>query len=162
LAITASGCQVIGQGTCMPSYNTAYTKSPRIGGGWGKGITAGTAGTHPYIDATAFVIPNQTYQIGNIARTGAYNLFGLGGFDIDSAINRTFKIYDGIALTLTATATNVTNAVHWRIGSTTVTPAPVSTPGVNSLGTNTKSSFGTISGQTNAARDWQFSAKIVF
>lgn len=162
LAITASGCQVIGQGTCMPSYNTAYSKSPRIGGGWGKGITAATAGTHPYIDATAFVIPNQTYQIGNLARTGAFHLFGPGGFDIDSAVNRTFKIYGDLALTLTATATNVTNAVHWRVGSTTVTPAAVTTAGVNSLGTNTKSSFGTISGQTNAARDWQFSAKIVF
>jgi hypothetical protein len=162
LAITANGCQVIGQGTCMPSYSPNYHKSPRIHGGWGKGINALTAATTPYIDATAFTIPNQTYQIGNISRTGAYNLFGPGGFDLDSAINRTFKIHDSISVVLTATATNVTNAVHWNIASTTLTPAAVTAPGINSLGTNTKSNFGTIGGQSNAARDWQFSGKVVF
>jgi hypothetical protein len=161
LAITASGCKVIGQGTCMPSYNRAYNGSPRMGGGWGKGITAATASTHPYIDATAFVVPNQTYQIGNLNRTGAYNLFGPGGFDLDSGLSRKFKITERINFVFNATATNVTNAVHWGISSATVTAGAVTTAGVNPLGTNS-GSFGTIGSQTNYARDFQFSGKINF
>jgi len=101
----------------MPSYAAGYNGSPRIGGGWGKGITAATAGTHPYIDATAFVVPNQTYQIGNLNRAGAYNLFGPGGFDLDSGLSRKFKITERINFVFNATATNVTNAVHWAISS---------------------------------------------
>jgi hypothetical protein len=161
LAITASGCQVVGQGTCMPSYTPGYSKSPRINGGWGKGITAATAGSHPYIDATAFTVPNQTYQIGNIPRTGAYGLFGPGGFDLDNGLSRSFKLMRELTFVFSATATNVTNAVHFGVSSTTVTPG-AAVKGVNSLGTNTNSSFGTIGKQTNAARDWQFSGKFNF
>jgi hypothetical protein len=162
LAITASGCKVIGQGTCMPSYNTAFSGFPRIGGGWGKGITAATASTHPYVNATAFVVPNQTYQIGNLNRTGAYNLFGPGGFDLDSGLSRKFKITERINFVFNATATNVTNAVHWSISSNTVTAGAVTTAGANPLGTNTNSSFSTIGSQSNSARDFQFSGKINF
>jgi hypothetical protein len=162
LAITASGCKVIGQGTCMPSYASGYNRSPRTGGGWGKGITAATASTHPYIDATAFVVPNQTYQIGNLNRTGAYNLFGPGGFDLDSGLSRKFKITERINFVFNATATNVTNAVHWAISSTSVSAGAVTTTGVNPVGTNTGSSFGTIGSQVNSARDFQFSGRINF
>lgn len=161
LAINTFGCQVIGQGTCMPSYTPGYNKSPRIHGGWGHGITAATAGTTPFIDASAFTVPNQTYQIGNIARAGAYNLFGPSYIDLDSGLSRSFKIKDGLVLMLNATATNVFNNVVFRIASTTVTPA-ATTPGTNSLGTNIKSNFGTIGSQANAPRDWQFSGKISF
>ncbi len=161
LAITASGCQVIGQGTCMPSLTPGYTGSPRIGGGWGQGITAASVSTHPYIDASAFTVPNQTYQIGNAPRTAAYDIFGPGGFDLDSSLARTFKLTEKITFTFKATATNVTNAVHFGISSTTVTPGAV-VAGTNSVGTNTNSSFGTIGSQVNTARDFQFSGKIAF
>lgn len=161
LAITTFGCQVIGQGTCMPSYTPGYSKSPRIHGKWGHGITAATAATTPYIDATAFTVPNQTYQIGNIARTGAYNLFGPDYMDLDSGLSRAFKIKDNLTLMLNATATNVFNSVFFNLASTTVTPG-ATVPGKNSLGTNVKSNFGTLGSQGNAPRDWQFSGKISF
>ena len=161
LGITASGCQVVGQGTCMPSLTAGYTGSPRIGGGWGKNLSAATIGSHPYIDATAFTVPNQTYQVGSAPRTGAYNLFGPGGYDLDSGIGRNFQITERVAFLFKATATNVTNSVHFGINSLSVTPAPA-VAGINSLGTNTNSNFGTIGSQVNTPRDFQFSGKITF
>lgn len=161
LGITASGCQVVGQGTCMPSLTPGYAGSPRIGGGWGKGLTAATIGTHPYIDATAFTVPNQTYQIGNAPRTDAYNLFGPGGYDLDSGLARNFKITEKVSFLFKATGTNLTNSVHFGINSLSVTPGPV-VAGVNSLGTNTNSNFATIGSQVNTPRDFQFSGKVAF
>ncbi len=163
LEITTGGCAAIGQGTCMPSYTPGYSKSPRINGGWGKGITPATAGSHPFLDASAFTSPNETYQVGNVVRNGAYGLFGPGGFDLDSSLRRSFKIKDNVVFIFQADSFNVTNAVHFRIGSTTVTPTKVvAGQTVNSIGTNTGSNFGTISGQSNSARDWQFSGRINF
>lgn len=161
MAITTSGCQVVGQGTCMPSLTTGYAGTPRIGGGWGKNLTAATIGAHPYIDATAFTVPNQSYQIGSAPRTGAYNLFGPGSYDLDSGLGRTFKITETVNFVFRATATNVTNSVHFGINSLAVTPAPV-VSGINSVGTNTNSNFGTIGSQVNTPRDFQFSGKINF
>jgi hypothetical protein len=150
LAITASGCEVVGQGTCMPSYTPGYSHSPRINGGWGKGITPVTASTTHFIDAAAFTIPSSTYQLGNLARAGAYNLYGPGGFDLDNSLRRSFKIKDNVLFVFQADAFNVTNAVHFNIASQTVTSNPAT------------SSFGTISGQGNSARDWQFSGHLNF
>jgi hypothetical protein len=56
----------------------------------------------------------------------------------------------------------VTNAVHWAISSTTVSAGGVTTTGVNPVGTNTSSGFGTIGSQVNSARDFQFSGRINF
>src|SRR6202000_751941 len=39
LAPTASGCVAPGSGQCMPNYNPGYVGTPRINGGYGKGIT---------------------------------------------------------------------------------------------------------------------------
>jgi hypothetical protein len=82
LAITATGASL----GSLPSYTPGYGKSPRMGGGWGQGINPLTAGTHPYIDATAFTVPNQlnVFQYGNVPRVGPYQLFGPGGFDLDT------------------------------------------------------------------------------
>lgn len=161
LDVQAKGCKVVGQGTCMPSYTPGYNRSPRINGGWGKGINPISAGTTSFIDASAFTIPNATYQVGNIARSGAYNLFGPGGFNLDNSLRRTFKITERTNFVFEADAFNVTNAVHWRVGSTTVDHA-TAVSGQNGVGTNDKSSFGTISGQSNSPRDWQFSGRINF
>ena len=146
LAISASGCKVIGQGTCMPSYTPDYTGSPRINGGWGKGITPATAGITHFIDTAAFTVPNKVYQVGNLARSGAYNLFGPGGFDLDNSLRRSFKIKEGMSFVFEADSFNVTNAVHFGVASTNVSSG----------------SFGTINRQSNSARDWQFSGRITF
>ncbi|MHB1021702.1 MAG: carboxypeptidase-like regulatory domain-containing protein [Acidobacteriaceae bacterium] len=163
LNVTTSGCQIIGQGTCMPSYTPGYSKSPRINGGWGKGITPATAGSTPYVDASAFTVPNETYQVGNLARSGAYNLFGPGGFDLDNSLRRSFNITEKVKFVFQADAFNVTNAVHFGVGSMTVNPTKaLAGQTYNSIGTNANSSFGTINRQSNAARDWQFSGRITF
>jgi hypothetical protein len=163
LAITASGCKVIGQGTCMPAYTNGYSHSPRMNGGWGSGITAASAGSHSYVDATAFTVLNQTYQIGNVPRTAPYNLFGPSPvLDLDSGISRTFKITEKVSFVFNANCTNVTNDVRWGISSNTVTAGAVTTAGQNPVGTNTNSSFSTIGSQSNSARDWQFAGRINF
>lgn len=159
LAITASGTTL----GSYPSYTPGYGKSPRIGGGWGKGINPLTASTHPYVDATAFTVPNQQtlLQYGNVPRVGPYHLFGPGGFNLNGDLSRTFKIREHVEFIFRVTSTNVTNAVHWSIASNVVKPA-TAVAGVDSLGTNTGSTFGTISGQSNSPRDWQFSGRIQF
>lgn len=161
LAITGASCAVIGQGTCMPSYNTAYKGNPRIHGKWGKGITTATAGTTPYIDASAFTVVNTTYQLGNIPRTGAYNLFGPSAFNIDSSLRRTFKVTERVNFIFDAEVFNLTNTPEFKISSLSV-KAGAAVPGQNSIGTNSGSSFATLGSQANSPRDWQFAGRITF
>ena len=160
LGVGASGCQVIGQG-CNPSYTPGYSKSPRINGNWGKGITPLTASTTPFLDASAFFVPNHTYQIGNVNRPTS-KLFGIGNYDLDASIRRTFKIHDNLAFVFDADVVNATNHVAFNISSTTINKVVDGTgPNGNSIGTNTGSNFGTIGG-SRGARDWQFSGRLQF
>ena len=101
--------------------------------------------------------------MGNLRRTGAYNLFGPGGFNLDNSLRRSFKIMRNVNFIVQADVFNVTNAVHFSIASTSVKPLKASSGQTfNSVGANTGSNFGTISGQSNSARDWQFSDHITF
>ncbi|MDR3734082.1 MAG: carboxypeptidase regulatory-like domain-containing protein [Acidobacteriaceae bacterium] len=49
LTATCSSTQNPGQGTCMPDYNPNFHGTPRIKGGWGKGVTAASLGTTKYL-----------------------------------------------------------------------------------------------------------------
>lgn len=62
-----------------------------------------------------------------------------------------------------ADAFNATNDVQFTIGGTSINKVVNGTgPGGNAIGTNAGSNFGTISGQGNSARDWQFSGRLNF
>ncbi len=148
LQITSSGCSAVGQGTCFPSYNPAFTGSVRENGHWGQGVNYKNASTIHFMNPAAFITPNNpnVYQIGNVAPTAPYGLFGPGGYDIDAGVTRTFPITRRINFVFNAESFNVTNTVQFT--------------GIN---TNVSSSgFGTVSRQANSPRDWQFAGRINF
>ncbi|ACO33336.1 MULTISPECIES: TonB-dependent receptor [Acidobacterium] len=146
LEITSSNCTAVGQATCYPDYNPAFSGSARINGGWGHGITHSNAGSISFINAAAFNKAPGINHIGDVSRTAPYNLFGPGGYDIDAGVRRTFPITNHVNFVFDAEAFNVTNTVTFG--------------GIN---TNVSSSnFGTVSRQTNTSRDWQFSGRLNF
>ncbi len=148
LEITASGCTAVGQGTCFPNYNPAFSGSIRENGHWGKGVTHANASSIQFLKASAFTVPNSPtqYQIGDVPREAPYGLFGPGGYNIDAGLSRTFPITERTEFDFNAEAFNVTNDVQFG--------------GIN---TNmTSSTFGAVSKQSNSARDWQFSGRVNF
>ena len=145
LEITSSGCTAPGQKTCMPNYAAGFSGPVRINGKWGHNILRTTAGSTPFIDKSAFSVPTET-QIGDVARTAPYGLFGPGGYGINAGVRRTFPITRRIHFIFNAEAFNVMNNVNF-----------------GGIDTNSSSSsFGTIRRQTNSSRDWQFSGKVTF
>jgi hypothetical protein len=147
LSISGLSCQT--PGTCYPSYNTAHSGAVRINGGYGKGVTATTVNTIPYLDATAFISTpgNGGYNFGNVARNAPYNLYNIGNYDLDSGIKREFPVWERVKFTFQADVLNVTN--HTQFGG---------------IGTSlsSPSAFGKITKQNNGSRDWQFAGKINF
>ena len=123
LAVTGSSnsTQNPGQGTYMPDVNPNFHGSPRINGGWGKGVTAATLGSVSYIQG---YIQNTTsgngtngsaavacsassgpfcntgnYMIGDAPRVAPYGLRGPGVYRLTSALirnlrhNRTLQVH---------------------------------------------------------------------
>ena len=81
LAITSSTCSnLVGQGTCMPAYNTGAntlypsTNSARQNGGWGHGATrngiSGTVNAATELSATQYINPAAFVQTGTLVNTG--------------------------------------------------------------------------------------------
>ena len=135
-------------GSCYPSYNPAFSGSPRIGGGYGKGVTATTLGSVKFLDSTAFLATpgNGGYNFGNVPRNAPYNLYNTGNYNLDAGLKREFPLYDRARLTVQADVLNVTN--HVQFGG---------------LGTSLSSgAFGSLSKQNNGSRDIQLAAKINF
>jgi hypothetical protein len=155
LSIVGSTCTDPGQGTCMPSYASGFTGSARQNGGWGHGATAASLAKISYINSSAFE-STPDYEIGNLARTGAYGLRGPSNYDIDGSLHRTFSILPNERAKLEFDA-DVFNAVnHVWFGST-------SSNQVGSIGqTSGTSSLGVVSGQANEPRQWQFEGHIIF
>ena len=146
LAITGSSCQTNqAQSTCEPTLNPAFSGNPRINGKWGKGITAANTGAITYIMPSTcsttsaptgpFIAPNapsgQTtclntalapaYTFGNAPRTGAYNLYGPGSFDLDISLQRSFPLhFESSRLNFRADWFNVTNHTQFAVASTQV------------------------------------------
>jgi hypothetical protein len=150
LAITASGCPTVGLGTCMPSYSPGFAGTARQNGGWGHHVTAANANTIAFINPAAFTVPS-TYQIGNIARVGADNLFSPGLYNISSSFRRTFPLWREYQFVFQADVFNLFNTVQFGGIGTTL-------PSVNAA----SSSFGTVSSQANSSRDWQFAGRFNF
>jgi hypothetical protein len=167
LAISQSTACTGSAGTCMPSYNTAFTGSLMPNGKWGSGATYKSLATTQYINPLAFLattaanFPSQNggYLIGDSRRTAPYGLFGPSNYNFDGSIRRTFNIWkDGRAkFVFEASAFNALN--HVWFGSTSSADAA----GGSSIGTAVgASTFGTITKQANSPRQWQFAGHINF
>jgi hypothetical protein len=163
LAITQGSCTgITGQGQCMPAYNPAFTGPARQNGGWGSGANRYTLGSIQYINPSAFELTGtggtlaNPYVLGDIARTAAFGLRGPGNYNIDGSVRRTFDILKKENLKFVLEA-NVFNAVnHVWFGST-------STNANGSIGqTFGSGNFGTVAGQANNPRQWQFAGHFNF
>jgi hypothetical protein len=160
LAITGSSCTAPGQGTCMPSYASGFTGSARQNGGWGHGATAATLSSIQYVNPNAFeVTPN--YEIGNLARTGAYGLRGPSNYDIDGDLRRSFNLTRSDRVKFVVDA-DVFNAVNHVWFGTTSSNATGSIGQSFSSSAAKSTSLGVVAGQANLPRQWQFEGHITF
>jgi hypothetical protein len=160
LALTSSTCTgVVGQGQCMPAYNINYTgKSARANGGWGKGDTRDNMSVQ-YIDPTAFVQTGSLanpYVLGDVARTAPFGLRGPSNTNFDASVRRTFDLWtkENVKFVFEANAFNVAN--HVWFGSTSSN----ATGSINqAVGT---AALGTVAGQANNPRQFQFAGHVNF
>jgi hypothetical protein len=149
IIITGSGCGGAGiLNQCMP--NIVPGQAGRINGGWGKNITAAPGspnyfGTTPFLNHSAFTVlaagtssnygtstdtttTQQTYVgngpalyvPGNAPRGAALNLWGMGFYDLDFGLRRSFPIYHEWAFQVEADLVNSTNHVVWNAPNATV------------------------------------------
>jgi len=169
LAITSSACTgVVGQGTCMPAYNKAFTGSVRQNGAWGAGATRANLATRQYINPAAFLQTasfagtgtNGEYVLGDVARTAPYGLRGPGNSNIDASIRRTFDIWRDVKFVFDASAFNVAN--HVWFGSPAATAYGPIGVSVTSSTPASDSTLGTVSGQSNNPRQFQLGGHINF
>jgi len=173
LMITSSTCSnVPGQGTCMPAYNTINTGTypfngvVRQNGGWGKGDSRTNMGVQ-YVNPAAFLQTGQLanpYVLGDVARTAPYGLRGPGNYNMDGSLRRTFDLWknERVKLVLEANAFNAGN--HVWFGTTSQNAASGGTIGqsVTSSTASSNTTLGTVAGQANLPRQWQFAGHITF
>ena len=144
------------QGTCMPTYNPAFSGPARIHGKWGSGVTR-TNYNAPGTNANRFVDPNAfittaNYTFGNTARTAPDNIFGPGNYNLDLSLRRSFALHlgDSSRLNLQADLYNVTNHTQFSVAT-------------NTWSNTSTTSFGQVAGaQANKSRAAQLSARIEF
>jgi Carboxypeptidase regulatory-like domain/TonB-dependent Receptor Plug Domain len=145
LSITGTACNGGGiLGTCIPSYNPAFSGNIRINGNYGDGNVLGSSPTS-YLDRNAFVAP-AAYTAGNLPRSGVYGLNAPFNSSIDISLRREFAIREKVRLAIQGDAFNVNNVV--RFGA----------PGTNP----DQASFGTLTSQANQPRRLQLNARITF
>jgi hypothetical protein len=169
IAVTGSGCGGDGiLNQCMP--NIVPGQPGRINGAYGKHVTAAPGspnyiGNIQYINPAAFAVnvsgttanygttTGQAASVGNgpalcvpgnAPRVAALNLWGMGTYNVDLAIKRTFSIYREWKFQLEGDFLNATNHVVWA------SPTAVANAG----------GFGEITSLANAPRDVQLSARI--
>jgi hypothetical protein len=85
------------------------------------------------------------YVPGNAPRVGALNVWGMGTYNIDLGLKRTFPIWEQVNFQFEADFLNATNHVVWSSPSGSV---------------NSGSGFGEITSLANLPRDVQVSARI--
>ena len=148
ISITWSGgCanQAVPNGvSCLPSYNPAFSGSPRQNGSYGTGPNGVVVSnkTIQYLNSAAFQAPTDIstvpgfhqYLIGNVARTAPYGLRSEGNQNLNAGVRRTFPITERVAFSFQADCFNVWNKQTWggpnggwSPGSTTF--GEVGTPG---------------------------------
>jgi Carboxypeptidase regulatory-like domain len=180
-AFTGTGCAGTPLGSCMPSvvpgvnpHTLSYAKPA-------GGVVAATGHPNTYsalhhFDLNAFTVNdylngltvtnNQeipagfgtaAYVPGNAARVGADNVWGMGTYNIDLGLKRSFPIWENVKLQLEADLLNATNhVVFGSAGGAVGNGSATQTNGVIS-GTT---SYGTITGVANQPRDLQLSGRI--
>ena len=156
LALTGSSCSPTpSQGTCMPANAPGFTGSARQNGGWGHGATRTTLSSIQYINPAAFALP-AAYQLGDAARTGPDGLRGPGNYDIDGSLRRTFGLWknDRVKFVFDAAVFNAVNHVWFGSSAATADGSIGSTVGSGSLGT--------VAGQANNPRQFQFAGHFNF
>jgi hypothetical protein len=156
LLVTASCTGVqggnLGQGTCMPDINPAFSGSPRINGGWGKGVTAATLGTLKYINSAAFS-DSKSLMIGDAPRAAPYGLRGQGLFRLNLALRRDFAITERVKFVFGVDCANATN--HVTFGNNAQNNQIP-------LNSDTTSTFGTLVYASADPRAFQFSGRLEF
>ena len=159
LAITASSCGTnAANGTCLPSYNPAFTgKTAKLNGDWGTAEMPFLLKTRQFIDPTRLHYHQPATAaaplFSNAARTAPYGLSGPGNYDVDISLRRTFGLgFEGVHVMLEGDLYNLTN--HTQFGGITTSFTSTSgTPGAP---------FGTVSTQANNSRQAQLTARIEF
>ena len=172
LAFTGTGCggsSILNQ--CMP--NVLPGQAGRINGQYARAAGASTATTFStvqYVNPAAFTVnaPGTSAQYGtsvntnssqvtyigngpalyvpgNAPRVGALNVWGMGTYNIDLGLKRTFPIWEQVNFQFEADFLNATNHVVWSSPSGSV---------------NSGSGFGEITSLANLPRDVQVSARI--
>jgi len=175
LALTSATCtNVPGQGTCMPVYNPNFTGPARQNGKWGAGATRDTLSSIKYINPAAFVQTGQLngtstdtngtalpsvnggYVIGSTARTAPLGLRGPSNYNVDASVRRTFDIWnkENVKFVFEANSFNLLNHVWFGSTSTNATGSINQSVG--------NGSFGTVAGQANTPRVFQFAGHINF
>jgi hypothetical protein len=158
--IVTTGCTAPLQGQCMPDVNPNYSHSPRINGGYGSGPngrTAANLNSISYIDKTAFqaaafVNPNTASNItklnliGNVPRTGAFDLRNPSQWNIDAGLRRSIPIFREMAFVFEANAFNMLNHTLFNSPNATFGSA----------------AFGQISGASNKPRSFEVAGHINF
>jgi hypothetical protein len=172
---SSSGTQNVGsKGTYMPDTNPSFTGSPRINGGWGKGVTAATLSTLSYLQgfiqntnpgngtngSAAVACPASSgpfcntgnYMIGDAPRTAAFGLRGPGVYRLSGAVMRNFDITERLKFIFRVDCQNITNTVTFGNNAQNNTMV---------VNVNT-STFGTLGGASGDSRAFQFSGRIAF
>ena len=176
IAVTGKGCGGNGiLNQCMPEIIAG--QPGRQNGAYGKNVTAASGspnyiGNVQYINPGAFTVlsagtssnygtsVNTTstqatyvgngpalYAPGNAPRVGALNMFGMGYYDVDLALKRTFPIHENWKFAFEGDLTNFTNHVVFSSPNAVV---------------NNGASFGTISGTSSAPRELQVMGRIIW
>jgi hypothetical protein len=146
----------------MPAYAATFTGKVRINGGWGHGASRTNLGKIQYINPDAFALTGtggtlaNPYVIGSITRTAPYGLRGPGNYNIDASVRRTFDLWNraNMKFIFEANAFNAFNHVWFGSTSTNATGS------INQVYGN--SNFGTVAGQANTPRVFQFAGHLTF
>ena len=172
----SSGTNTPGQGQGMPDINpnssSAAQHNARINGTYGggpNGIQYANLGKVAYVDVNAFTSPisvstapnctpgasnqpsncNPAYLIGNAPRTAPLNLRQPGTENLNAGLRRSFPLgAESRTFVFEADCLNVWNKVTFG--------------GPSGTWANGSTTFGTVSGVSNSARDWQFAGHINF
>jgi hypothetical protein len=182
---TGSGCGGTPLGTCMPSIvpgvqprTSSYAKP--AGGVVAQTGYANTYSAIHHLDLNAFTVLDATntlqsllpntqsqavglglaaYQPGNAARVGADNVWGMGTYNVDLGLKRSFPIWENVKLQFEADLLNATNHVVFGSPGGAIGNGSASETGTTISGTT---SYGLITAVTNQPRDMQLSVRLNF
>ena len=172
--VVNGGSGAAGQGQAMPDLNPGWTSgTARQNGSYGSGpngVQFANLSNVKYVNSNAFIsaVDNSTapgctpgsssqvqgscqasYLIGNAPRTAAYGLRAPGSQNLNAGLRRSFPLgRESRTFVFEANCTNVWNKVQFG--------------GPSAAWAYNSSSFGEVTGVSNAARDWQFAGHINF